>query len=69
MAYTTRQQLIDRILRFYYDGVPDDSATITPNEVDLYINDAIDNGVPDFRIQQAEGLIGPQLGDMGLKFK
>ncbi len=41
MAYTTRQQLIDRILRFYYDGVPDDSATITHNEIDLYINDAI----------------------------
>lgn len=41
MAYTTRQQLIDRILRFYYDGVPSDDASITGNEVDLYINDAI----------------------------
>jgi len=41
MAYTTRQQLIDRILRFYYDGIPDENAQITNNEVDLYINDAI----------------------------
>ena len=41
MAYTTRQQLIDRILRYYYDGVPDDQAEISSNEVDLYINDAI----------------------------
>lgn len=41
MAYTTRQQLIDRILRYYYDGIPDDQAEISTNEVDLYINDAI----------------------------
>lgn len=41
MAYTTRQQLIDRILRFYYDGIPDEDSQITNNEVDLYINDAI----------------------------
>ena len=41
MASTTRKQLIDRILRYYYDGVPDEAATITENEVDLYINDAI----------------------------
>jgi hypothetical protein len=41
MAYTTRQQLIDRILRFYYDGYPDDQSEISNNEVDLYINDAI----------------------------
>lgn len=41
MASTTRKQLIDRILRFYYDGVPDEAATITDNEIDLYINDAI----------------------------
>jgi len=41
MAYTTRQQLIDRVLRFYYDGTPSDDAVLTSNEVDLYINDAI----------------------------
>lgn len=41
MASTTRKQLIDRILRFYYDGIPDEASTITENEIDLYINDAI----------------------------
>lgn len=41
MAYTTRQQLIDRIFRFYYDGIPSDDASLSNNEVDLYINDAI----------------------------
>ena len=41
MAYTTRQQLIDRILRFYYNDYPDDAATVSNNEVDLYINDSI----------------------------
>lgn len=41
MAYTTRQQLIDRILRAYYNGIPTDDAELTNNEVDLYINDAI----------------------------
>lgn len=41
MAYTTRQQLIDRILRYYYNGIPSDSAELSNNEVDLYINDAI----------------------------
>ena len=41
MASTTRKQLIDRILLFYYDGIQDEAATITENEVDLYINDAI----------------------------
>lgn len=41
MAYTTRQQLIDRILRFYFDGIPNDQSDITINEVDLYVNDAI----------------------------
>jgi hypothetical protein len=41
MAYTTRQQLIDRILRFYYNDYPDDAASISNNEVDLYINDSI----------------------------
>ena len=41
MAYTTRQQLIDRILRFYYNDFPGDDAIISNNEIDLYINDAI----------------------------
>ncbi len=41
MAYTTRQQLIDRIFRFYYNGLPSDDASLSNNEVDLYINDAI----------------------------
>lgn len=41
MAYTTRQQLIDRILRAYYNGIPTDDAEISNNEVDLYINDSI----------------------------
>lgn len=41
MAYTTRQQLIDRILRFYYNNFPSDDSVISNNEVDLYITDAI----------------------------
>ena len=41
MAYTTRQQLIDRGLRYYYNGIPTDDAELSSNEVDLYINDAI----------------------------
>lgn len=41
MAYTTRQQLIDRILRYYYNNIPSDDAVLSNNEVDLYINDAI----------------------------
>jgi len=37
---TTTQQLVDRILRFYYNNYPSQDSILSNNEVLLYINDA-----------------------------
>jgi hypothetical protein len=37
----TRRTLIEQIRRLYYGGTPSDDATLTENEVNLYINQAI----------------------------
>jgi hypothetical protein len=37
----TRKALIEQIRRLYYGGIPSDDATLTENEVNLYINQAI----------------------------
>jgi len=37
----TRKALIEQVRRLYYGGIPSDDATLTENEVNLYINQAI----------------------------
>jgi hypothetical protein len=37
----TRRTLIEQIRRLYYGGTPSDDATLTENEVNIYINQAI----------------------------
>lgn len=37
----TRQTLIEQIRRLYYGGVPNDDATLSEKEVNIYINQAI----------------------------
>jgi hypothetical protein len=37
----TRRALIEQIRRLYYGGTPGDDATLSENEVNIYINQAI----------------------------